>query len=126
MCLYDDVSVTVTFLRYLGSVNLIGISLCLTFYPSSGIFCKGSGSSGSDSGLLSCLMKSYIPSTRSCSLIVWNIFVVSAGLVTFHYEQLTSILIMTLLVSGLYSLYVSLVWVSTYPTIIDLNVLSFI
>ena len=119
-------SVPVTFLRYIGSDDMIELSLWLTIYTSSGIKCTGSGSSGSDVGLFFCLMNYSITGTRSCSFIVRNICMVSYGLNTFHSYHLMSLLITTLLVSGLYSLYGSLVWFPTYPTIITLNVLSFI
>ena len=88
-----------------------------TISPSSGITCTGSLysglSSGSDVGDLS----SYIPGTKSSSCKSQKIFGVSAWSVVFHSSHLTSLVMTTLLVSGLYNLYVSLVWLSVYPTI---------
>ena len=51
---------------------------------------------------------------------------VSAGYVIFHSDHLMNLIIMNLLVSGLYNLYAYLLWLSDYPTMMDLYVFSFL
>ena len=64
-----------------------------------------------------------IPGIKSSLVASRNIFRVSAGLVIFQSAHLTSLVTIILLVSGLYNLYLSLVRLHEYPTMIDLNIL---
>ena len=118
--------VPVALLRYIGFDDLIDLSFFLTLSPSSGITCTGSRSSGSGLVVLSCSINSSVPGTRYCLFIVQNIFMVYGRSVTFYSTHLMYLLIMDLLVSGLYSFYVSLVFFTSYHTIFSLNVLNFL
>ena len=93
---YSDVSLPVAFLRYVGSDDLI-FSFVLALSPSSGIVCTGSGSYGSDVGVLSSCNNYSIPGTKSFLFKLCNIFVISAGSVFSHSAYLISLLMMTLL-----------------------------
>ena len=94
----------------------------LTLYPSSGITCTGILSLGSDVGIL----YSSTPGTKYSSCASRKNFRVPAGSLFYQPDHLTSLVRMTLLVSGLYNLCVSLWWLSAYPTTISLYVFSVI
>ena len=68
----------------------------------------------SDVGVFSSCMNSSIPSTKPFSFKSQNMFMVSTGYGFFNYSYLMSVLMITLLVSGLYNLYLYLVWLSEY------------
>ena len=72
------------------------------------------------------ILSYYIPSNISSLFESQDFFVVSAGSVVFHSFHFIPPFIITLLVSGLYNLYAFLVWLSAYPTMMDLYILSFI
>ena len=119
---YEDVSVYACFVRCLKSGDFSEISFGLTPYLSSDITQTYIFSSSSDVGIMS----SSIPCTKYSLCALQNILRVSAGWIILKSAYLTSLVITTLLVSGLYKLYLSLVWLSTYHTIIALNVLPVI
>ena len=108
---YAYVSVLASLWWYANS-DYFGFLFGLTLSPSSGIMFTGSLPSGSDVVMFS----SSIPGTKYSLCVSRNIFRVSSGSVLFHYNHLTSLVVMTLLVSVLYNLYLSLVWFSVYPT----------
>ena len=117
---YSDVSASASasFLRYVNSDDCSEILFVLTLSPSSGIMSTGILYYSSDAGMMS----SSIPGTKYYLSASRNIFRVSVGSVIFQSAYLASLFIMTLLVYGLYKLYVSVVLLSAYPTIISLNI----
>ena len=114
---------TVNLLSHIGSGDLVFLFV-LVLSSSMGITSTGSGYSGSDLGVVSCSTPSSIPDTNSFSFksqkSLWFLWI---GI--FHSDHLIPLLMITLLVSGLCSLYISLVWFSKYPTMISFYVLSF-
>ena len=119
---YADVSASDSFLRYVRSDDFSEISFGFNLYPSSSITQTGIFYYGFDVGIMS----SSIPGTKYSFSDSRNIFRVYSALVFFQSYHLTSLVIMTLFVSGLYNFYVSLVWLSAYPNMIFLNIWSVI
>ena len=118
---YPDVSVLESFLWYLKS-DVFGFLIGLALSPSSGIKCTRILFSVS---YVEVLFFS-IPGTKLSPCVSYNIFRIYTGSVIFHSAHLSSLVMMNLLVSVLYNVYVYLVWLSTYPTIIALYILSVI
>ena len=119
--LYADTSVLASFLWYVKSDDFV-FSFYLALSTSSGITRTGRLSSGYDVGVLSLS----IPDTRSYLFKSRNIFMVSTGSIVFLSNHLIYLVIVTLFISGLYKLYVYLMWLYTYPTMMELYVFSFI
>ena len=101
---YADVSMCASFLRY-GSSDAFSETFGLTLSPSLGITCTGILSSGSDVVIIS----SYKAGIKYSLYSTLNISMVSAGPVIFQSAHLASLVIMILLDSGLYNLYVLLI-----------------